>query len=242
MKGGGRKTGAARGGGCDTAPVPRLFQPTDRTRVRRNAVRAVYDRDLVEAVLDEALVCHVGFVDDGQPVVLPTIHARVGDTLYLHGAVGNAMLRAASAGTRLCVTVTLVDGIVLARSAFKHSMNYRCVVVFGQGREVTDAAERALALDALVEHVAPGRSAEARGPNQAELLATRVVAVPLDEVSAKVRTGPPLDEPEDLSLPVWAGVLPLALVPGPPEPDPQVAAGTEVAASAASWRRPRSST
>jgi nitroimidazol reductase NimA-like FMN-containing flavoprotein (pyridoxamine 5'-phosphate oxidase superfamily) len=208
-----------------------------RTTVRRQRQRGVYDAATIEAVLDEALICHVGVVVDGAPVVLPTVHARRDRTLYLHGARANAMLRAGD-GAEVCVTATLVDALVLARSAFHHSVNYRSVVVRGPARAVTDPEEQRAALDALVEHVAPGRSAETRPPTDEELRTTLVLAVGLDEASAKVRTGPPLDEPEDHALPHWAGELPLAVVPGPPVPDPDVPAGRPVPPSVTGWRRP----
>ena len=205
----------------DSAP------PSARATVRRLRERGRYDRETVEAILDEALVCHVGFVADGAPVVLPTLHVRVGDTLYLHGAAGNAMLRA-GAGRDVCVSVTLIDGLVLARSAFHHSVNYRSVVVFGRGREVTDEAEKVAALEALVDHVVPGRPAGVRGPNDVELRKTRLLALDLGEASAKVRTGPPKDDPGDLDSPWWAGVVPLRVVAGEPEPAPDLAPGIDV--------------
>ncbi|MDQ1375114.1 MAG: uncharacterized protein QOJ09_2452 [Actinomycetota bacterium] len=183
--------------------------PTGRTAVRRKPDRGRYDRDLIHAVLDEALVCHVGFQSEHGPVVLPTMHARVGDTLYLHGAVGNALLRSLAGGAPVCVTVTLLDGLVLARSAFHHSMNYRSVVVFGTATAVEDADTKLTALEALIERIHPGRWAEARQPNESELRQTLVVALPLDEASAKVRTGPPIDDDADYALAVWAGEIPL---------------------------------
>jgi nitroimidazol reductase NimA-like FMN-containing flavoprotein (pyridoxamine 5'-phosphate oxidase superfamily) len=208
-----------------------------RTTVRRLRERGVYDARSIESILDEALICHVGVVVDGTPVVLPTIHARRGRTVYLHGAPANALLRAGDGG-EVCVTATLVDGLVLARSAFHHSVNYRSVVVRGPARAVTEPAEKRAALESLVEHVAPGRSSETRAPSDEELRATLVLAVPLDEASAKVRTGPPKDEPEDHALPHWAGVLPLTVVPGAPEPDPDLPDGRPVPASVRGWRRP----
>jgi nitroimidazol reductase NimA-like FMN-containing flavoprotein (pyridoxamine 5'-phosphate oxidase superfamily) len=191
----------------------------------------------VTAILDEALVAHVGFVAEHGPVVIPTTYGRVGDTLYLHGAVGNAGLRAAAGGRPLCVTVTLLDGIVFARSAFHHSMNYRSAVVFGVGRAVTDPAEKAAALTAIVEHVAAGRSAETRAPSAAELTRTLVIALSLAEASAKVRTGPPVEDDDDLGLAVWGGVLPLTLVPGEPVGD-GIGVATGVPASVRGWQRP----
>jgi nitroimidazol reductase NimA-like FMN-containing flavoprotein (pyridoxamine 5'-phosphate oxidase superfamily) len=171
----------------------------------------------VEAILDEGLVAHVGLAVDGQPYVIPMVFARVGEALYLHGSAASRLLRALSGGAAVCVTVTLLDGIVLARSAFHHSMNYRSVVVVGRAVPVTGKAERDRALAAMVDHAVPGRSAQVRPPDRKELAATLVIRVPLDEASAKVRTGPPIDDDRDLDLPVWAGVLPLQLVVGDPQ-------------------------
>ena len=198
----------------------RAAPPTERTRVRRLPERGVYDREAIDAILDEALICHLAYVIDDQPRVIPTIHARDGDVLYVHGSNASRTLRAAKGGAPVAVEVTLLDGLVLARSAFHHSMNYRSVVVYGLAREITDPEEKWRAQQALVEHVVHGRSADARMPNERELNQTTILAVPLDEASAKVRTGPPKDEDEDYGLPVWAGVVPLATVPGEPEPDP----------------------
>ncbi len=197
---------------------------TERTTVRRLAKRANYDRSTIKAILDEALLCHVGFVIDGQPVVIPTIHTRIDDTLYFHGSVASRMLRSLKDGVDTCVTVTILDGLVLARSAFHHSMNYRSVVVMGKAREVTDREEKLRVLEALVEHVVPGRAAEARRPNEAELLSTLVLALPIQEAAAKIRTGGPIDDDEDYTMPVWAGVLPMKLVPQPPIADRGVTA------------------
>ncbi len=187
-----------------------------RVRVRRLPGRGRYQRECINAILDEGFVCHVGFVSRDGPVVIPMAYGRHGDRLYLHGASGNAMLRGASAGGQLCVTVTLVDGLVLARSAFHHSINYRSVVVYGIGEEVTDADEKERALTIIVEHLVPGRGADARPPTATELRATRVVRVPLTEASAKVRAGGPNDDDEDLDLPVWAGELPFLSTTGLP--------------------------
>jgi uncharacterized protein len=192
--------------------------PTDRTRVRRLAARGRFDLATVHAVLDEAFVAHVGFLLDGQPRVLPMTFGRDGDVLYLHGAVGNAMLRA-SAGAEVCVTVTLLDGLVLARSAFHHSMNYRSVVLLGRATKVDDPDEKRRAFDVIVDHTVAGRSAVARPANASELRQTLVLRLAIEEGSAKVRTGGPIDDEADLDLPVWAGVIPLRLVPGPPEQD-----------------------
>jgi nitroimidazol reductase NimA-like FMN-containing flavoprotein (pyridoxamine 5'-phosphate oxidase superfamily) len=192
---------------------------TDRTTVRRLPKRASYDRAAVEAILDEALICHVGFVVDGSPFVIPTIHTRVGGTLYFHGSAASRMLRSLRDGVDACVTVTLLDGLVLARSAFHHSMNYRSAVVFGKAREVIEREEKLRVLDALVEHVCRGRSAEVRPPNESELKQTLVLALPITEASVKIRTGPPIDDEDDYALGVWAGVLPMRLVPGEPMAD-----------------------
>lgn len=194
---------------------------TDRTRVRRLPQRGQYETETIHAILDEALICHVGFVVDGNPVVIPTIHWRDGDTLYFHGSAASRMLRSLRDGVDACVTVTLLDGLVLARSAFHHSMNYRSVVVFGKAREVGED-EKVRALETLVEHVVRGRSQEVRGPNAKELRQTLVLALPIDEASAKIRTGGPVDDNEDYGLPVWAGVLPLRLTPGEPIVDDRV--------------------
>jgi uncharacterized protein len=210
----------------------------ERTRVRRHPERAVDEPGAVAAILDEALVCHVGFVADGQPYVIPTIHARVGDTLYFHGSPASRMLRTLDDGVDVCVTATLVDGIVLARSVFHHSLNYRSAVVFGRAREVVDPEEKLAALEAVVEHVVRGRSADARPPSEKELATTLVLALPIDESSAKVRSGPPKDAADDLELPVWAGVVPVTLAPGEPEPDEHVPPGLEPPAYARAYTRP----
>jgi nitroimidazol reductase NimA-like FMN-containing flavoprotein (pyridoxamine 5'-phosphate oxidase superfamily) len=199
---------------------------TERTRVRRRAARGSHDPALNHAILDAALVCHVGFVVEGQPYVIPTAHARVGDWLYVHGAPANRMLGALSAGVPCCVTATLVDGLVLARSAFHHSMNYRSVVVLGTATQVTNTAEKRAALHALVERLHAGRSRGCRSPTDGELAATSLLALPITEASVKVRTGPPIDDADDLALPHWAGVIPTTLTRGAPEPDPLLLAGT----------------
>lgn len=191
--------------------------PSPRTRVRRAPTRARYDRATVHAILDEALLCHLGFVQDGQPYVIPTIHARVGDVLYLHGSVASRALRVASEQP-VCVTVTLLDGLVLARSAFHHSMNYRSVVVLGQP-QVVEGDEADVAFEAIVEHVVRGRWADVRHPNEKERRATTILRLPIDEASAKIRPGGVNDEPEDLDLDVWAGVVPVGLAFAAPEPD-----------------------
>ena len=193
--------------------------PSERTNLRRKKERGSHDLRLVERILDEGFICHVGTSEAGTPVVLPTTYARVGATVYLHGAAGNRMLRALAAGTEACVTVTLLDGLVFARSAFHHSMNYRSVVLFGRGRAVEDLDEKRAAVLAIVDHMAPGRSTDARPPTDSELRSTLVVAFPVEEGSAKVRTGGPIDDEEDLELPVWAGHLPFVTATGDPQPD-----------------------
>ncbi|MBV9494670.1 MAG: pyridoxamine 5'-phosphate oxidase family protein [Acidobacteria bacterium] len=210
---------------------------TERTTVRRLPKRGLYDRETVHAIIDEALICHVGFVVDGNPVVIPTIHTRVDDTLYFHGSAASRMLRSLRNGIEACVTVTLLDGLVLARSAFHHSMNYRSAMVFGTAREATDADEKLRVLEALVEHVAKGRSRDARGPNEKELRQTLVLALPIEEGSAKVRTGGPVDDDEDYDLPVWAGVLPLKLVPQSPVPDEKMRPGIAIPRYVDEYRR-----
>jgi len=213
-----------------------MYAPTARTRVRRLPERGVYDHETVHRILDEGFICHVGFVVDGQPYALPTGYARVGETLYLHGSTGSRLgLRP---GIDVCITVTLLDGIVLARSAFHHSFQYRSVMVLGRTRLVTDPEEKDAVMRALVDHIVPGRSRAVRGGDGRELAATALLAVPLAEVSAKVRTGPPKDDEEDHALPVWAGVLPLALVPGEPEPDPLLDPSVPVPEHVTAWRRP----
>ena len=204
------------------------FTPTARTQVKRLPKRGAYDRETVYKILDEAFVCHVGFVADGQPFVIPTNFGRVNDTLYLHGSAASRMLRTLSEGVPACVTVTLVDGLVLARSAFHHSVNYRSVVILGTARLVEDPAEKMEALRLFTEHIMKGRWEEIRRPNGQEMKATSVLALQLEEVSAKVRTGGPIDDEEDYSLPVWAGVLPLESVPKAPIADERLKAGTPV--------------
>jgi nitroimidazol reductase NimA-like FMN-containing flavoprotein (pyridoxamine 5'-phosphate oxidase superfamily) len=210
--------------------------PTDRTRVRRVPQRGQYERETIEAILDEALVSHVGFVHDGQPVVIPTLHARLGDRLYLHGSAASRMLRTLHKGVPVCVTTTLVDGLVLARSAFHHSVNYRSVVVFGTATLVEPGDETVKVLELFTEKLVPGRWADVRPPTRQELKGTKVLSVALDEASAKVRTGPPIDDDEDYDLPVWAGVLPLATEVAEPQPDPRLDPGIETPGYVAAWR------
>lgn len=186
------------------------FANVDKNRIKRLPERGHYDRETIYGILDEALICHVGFVEDGQPYVIPINFARVGDTIVLHGAKASRLLKHIEAGHPVCVEATIVDGLVLARSVFHHSVNYRSVVLFGRGHAVEEEHEKRLALEAITEHLIPGRWQEARLPSPKELNATRVVLIPIDEASAKIRMGPAVDEQEDYALPVWAGILPLA--------------------------------
>src|SRR5262249_11628828 len=219
------------------APAMREILPTPRTRVVRLPKRAAYDRATIEAILDEGLICHVGFALDGQPYVIPTTYGRIGDRLYVHGSAASRMLEPLEAGVPACVTVTLLDGLVLARSAFHHSMNYRSVVLLGTARPVTGEAERLAALEAIVEHVLRGRWADIRWPTEQELKATAVLWLPIEEASAKIRTGPPIDDEEDHALPCWAGVLPLGLTPSAPVPDPRLAPGIAPPPAVLAYRR-----
>lgn len=212
--------------------------PTDRTTVRRLPARGSHDRALIYSILDAAPACHVGFVVDGRPFVIPTLHVRVGDRLYVHGSPGSRMLRAMAGGAEVCVSVTLIDGLVLARSAFHHSMNYRSAVVFGVAAPVDDPDERARVLQALSEHLVPGRWRDVRGPAPGELKATTVLGLPIVEASAKVRTGPPIDDEEDYALPAWAGVVPLSIRAGEPIPCPRLAPGIEPPAYARDYPGP----
>jgi len=220
-----------------THPYPR----SARTSPTRNAQRVSYDRETVHAVLDEAVVSHVGFVVDGRPVVLPHLHARLGEVLYLHGSTGaRALSTATGDGLQVCVTATLLDGLVLARSAFHHSVNYRSVVVHGTASVVEDQLEKITALASLVEAVAPGRTGGTRPPSRKELAATTVLRLDLHEVSVKVRSGPPRDDAEDFGLPYWAGVLPLVTSPGAPEPDGDLPDGVPLPEHVTAWKRPSS--
>lgn len=221
-------------------PVTQTYPPTPQTTPTRYRDRARYDRDTVHGILDEALICHLGYLKAGRPVVLPTAHARRDETLYLHGSTGSGPMLAAAAapaGLPVCVTVTLVDGLVLARSGFNHSVNYRSAVVLGAARLVTDRDAKLRALDALVDHIAPGRAADTRPPTGRELAATAVLALDLVEVSAMVRTGDPTDDPDDLALPHWAGVLPLALAVGAPRQAGDQDPAIPLPAYLASWAR-----
>ena len=213
--------------------------PSARTRVRRLPERGAYDRETIERVLDAALVAHLGFVHDGQPFVIPTLHARVGDRVYVHGSAASRTLRSLAGGIRACLTVTLLDGIVLARSVFEHSMNYRSVVVLGTARPVGDPEEKRLALEAFTEKLLPGRWAEARQPTRKELKATSVLSLSLDEASAKIRDGGPTDgDTPDADLDVWAGHLPLAVQALEPVPDAGLRPGIPVPPGLRPYRRP----
>ncbi len=214
-----------------------LFPKTERTTLKRLPARGVYDRKLVYQILDEGFICHVGFVVEGRPIMIPTGYARSGDQLYIHGSQASRMLRALKTGIDACVTVTLIDGLVLARSAFHHSMNYRSVVVFGRATIVDDAATKLAALRAFSERVIPGRWDEVRLPNEEELKSTTVLSLPLEEVSAKVRTGPPIDEEEDCDLAVWAGVIPLQLAAAAAVPDPRMSVSVEPPKYASEYKR-----
>jgi len=214
-----------------------MTAPSGRSRVRRVPRLAVYDRAAIDGILDEALVSHLGFVDRGQPFVIPTVHARVGDELYVHGAAASRMIKTLTAGVPVCLTATLVDGIVLARSAFNHSMRYRSVVVLGTARLVEPESERLAALEAFTEQMVPGRWPDVRPPSRQELKATRVLALPLDEASAKTNSGPVLDRTDDYALPVWAGVIPLRLERGDAQPDARLSPGAQEPDYVRAWRR-----
>ncbi|MGC2372250.1 MAG: pyridoxamine 5'-phosphate oxidase family protein [Solirubrobacteraceae bacterium] len=214
---------------------PRTKAPSPRTRVRRMPARADYDRETVEAILDEALVAHVGFAVDGQPCVIPMLHARIGESVYFHGSSASRTVRALAAGAPVCLTVTLLDGLVLARSAVHHSVNYRSVVVFGQATSIETPSEKMAAIEAFTERLIPGRWEEVRAPTAKELKAIRVFALPLDEASAKTRSGPPVDDEEDYAFNTWAGVIPLTLETGVPTADERLAESIPLSAAAREW-------
>ena len=213
--------------------------PSARTRVVREPQRAVYDREAVYRILDEAFICHVGFVVDGQPFVIPTSYGRLDDTLYIHGSAASRMLRNLDQGIPVCVTVTLLDGLVLARSIFNHSMNYRSVVILGTAEVVQDPQQKLVALHALAEHILPGRWAESRQPNEKELKATFALRLPISEFSAKVRQGPPIDDEEDYAFRTWAGVIPLNIASGTPIADDRCDPNIAVPAYASAYSRIR---
>jgi nitroimidazol reductase NimA-like FMN-containing flavoprotein (pyridoxamine 5'-phosphate oxidase superfamily) len=212
---------------------------SDRVRLRRKRERGSYDRAVIDAILDEALIAHLGIVEaGGQPLVIPTLHARAGDVVYCHGSVASRTLRALAAGAPACLTVSLLDGLVLARSAMHHSANYRSAMLVGQARSVEEPAEKLAAFETIVEHIVPGRWRDVRPPSENELRATALLAIPIEEASAKVRTGPPLDDEEDHALSAWAGVIPLADRPGTPQADPRLREGIEPPAYATAYVRP----
>jgi nitroimidazol reductase NimA-like FMN-containing flavoprotein (pyridoxamine 5'-phosphate oxidase superfamily) len=213
------------------------FPQTERTKLKRLPKRGHFDRETVHAILDEGFICHVGFAVDGQPFVIPTGYARSGDKLYIHGSQASRMLRNLANGIDACVTVTIVDGLVLARSAFHHSMNYRSVLVFGCATPVEDREEKLKALLALSEHFVPGRWNDVREPTEEELIQTTVLCLPLEEASAKIRTGPPLDDEEDYALPIWAGVVPLKLTASQPIKDPRLPEGIPIPEYAVHYKR-----
>jgi nitroimidazol reductase NimA-like FMN-containing flavoprotein (pyridoxamine 5'-phosphate oxidase superfamily) len=216
---------AAADGGANGAGAA----PSGRVRLRRRRERGSYERAAIDAILDEALIAHLGIVEaGGQPIVIPTLHARRGDVVYCHGSAASRTIQTLASGAAACLTVSLIDGLVFARSAMHHSANYRSAVLLGRARPVEDEGEKRAALEAIVEHIAPGRWSQVRPPTENELRATGVVAMPIDEASAKVRNGPPLDDEADYELATWAGVLPLATRAGAPQPDPRLAAGIAV--------------
>jgi uncharacterized protein len=219
----------------ETTASPR----SERVRLRRKRERGSHERAVIDAILDEALIAHVGIADEaGQPFVTPTLHARCGDVVYCHGAVASRTLRALAAGAPACLTVSLIDGLVLARSAMHHSANYRSAMLLGRAQLLEDPAQKLEALHAVVEHIVPGRWADIRHPNEKELKATAVLSMPIDEASAKVRTGGPIDDDEDYALEVWAGVIPMHRQPGVPQPDERLREGTAVPSYASAYSRP----
>lgn len=213
------------------------MKQTERTRVKRLPKRGNYDRETIYAILDEALVCHVGFIADGKPFVIPTLHARIGDELVIHGSAASRMLRNLKEGVEVCVTATLLDGLVLARSAFHHSVNFRSVVIFGTARLVDDPDEKMRALEAFTNHVIRDRWNDVRAPNEIEMKQTMVLSLPLEEASAKIRAEGPHDDDEDYELDVWAGVLPLSLTPSAPEPDEVLRDGIDVPSYVLNYKR-----
>lgn len=221
-----------------TVAAVKAAAPSSRTKLRRKPARGAYEREAIDAILDEALVAHVGLIEEGQPYVIPTLHARVGDLVYFHGSAASRTIRTLASGAPACLTVTLLDGLVLARSAVHHSVNYRSVVVLGAASSVESLDERAQALQAFTERLIPGRWDEVRPPIDRELAAVRVLAMRLDEASAKVRTGPPLDDADDYALPIWAGVIPLRTTAGRPVADPRVPADVAPSGAVTGWSAP----
>jgi hypothetical protein len=213
---------------------------SDRVRLLRKRERGSYDRSVIDAILDEALLAHLGIADGGQPFVIPTLHARSGDLVYCHGSSASRTLRALAAGAPACLTVSLLDGLVLARSAMHHSANYRSAMLIGEATQVEDLDEKRAALQAIVEHIVPGRWQDVRPPSDNELKATSILAIPIEEASAKVRSGGPLDEDEDYALPAWAGIIPLSTEARAPEPDSRLRAGIAPPAYVTAYRRPGS--
>jgi hypothetical protein len=221
-------------------PAQPAIAPSDRVRLRRKRERGSHDREVIDAILDEGLIAHLGVTDDeGHPVVTPTLHARVGDVVYLHGSAASRTLASLRPGGPACLTVSLIDGLVLARSAMHHSVNYRSVMLFGRSTPVTDPEEKLKALEAVVEHIIPGRWAAVRAPTENELRATAVLSMPIDQASAKVRSGQPVDDEDDYAIDTWAGVLPLALQPLAPQPDPRMPAARPLPSYVSCYRRPR---
>ncbi len=214
------------------------FEPTPRTKINRKPQRGSYDKAVVNAILDEGLICHIGFAVDEQPYVIPTAYCRVDEQLYIHGAPASRMLKTVREGINICLTVTLLDELVLARSAFNHSMNYRSVVVLGQATEVTDLDEKNLAMRALVEHIVPGRWEDSRQPTLKELKATLILVLPIEQVSAKIRSGPVIDDEDDYGLPYWAGLVPLPFSPGRPINDARLPDEVAAPAYALNYQRP----
>jgi nitroimidazol reductase NimA-like FMN-containing flavoprotein (pyridoxamine 5'-phosphate oxidase superfamily) len=210
---------------------------SERVRLRRKRERGCHDREVIDAILDEGLIAHVGIVEDGQPLVIPTLHARAGDLVYLHGSAASRTMRAMAAGAPICLTVSLIDGLVLARAAMHHSANYRSAVLLGRARPVTDPDELLTGFEAVVERLVPGRWSDVRPPDQKELRATALVALPIEEASAKVRTGGPVDDEEDYRLPAWAGVIPLSMRAGEAQADPRLAQDVPVPAYVSGWPR-----
>jgi uncharacterized protein len=221
---------------ADETPAP---PPSERVRLRRKRERGSHEREVIDAILDEALIAHLGIVEDGQPFVTPTLHVRCGDVVYCHGSTASRTLRTLQARAPVCLTASLIDGLILARSAMHHSANYRSVMLLGRGRLVVDAEEKHEALRAVVEHIVPGRSRDVRGPSENELKATSVLAIPIEECSAKVRSGGPMDDEEDYALDAWAGVIPLETVAGVPVADARLRAGIATPAYVSAYRRPR---
>jgi uncharacterized protein len=219
--------------------MPRPKAPSSRTRVRRMPARAEYERETIEEILDEALVAHLGFAVEEEPYVIPTLHARVGDSVYFHGSSASRTVRALAAGAPMCLTVTLLDGLVLARSAVHHSVNYRSVVVLGRATAIVDPGEKMAAIEAFTERLVPGRWDEVRPPTAKELKAIQVLSLPLTEASAKLRTGPPMDDEEDYTLNTWAGIIPFGLIAGAPIPDERLMRGIPLSPAAAAWRTGR---